>query len=85
MRKAGLPRKLRGTSCQPSRRAQRAAPTPSPPCCFVFTSLAKSGDRERELCTVTLGLGFILCPKTSSQTLLFLALSFCYNEDILNK
>lgn len=85
MRKAGLPRRLSNTSRQPSGRTQRALPTPISSLLLHVHFLGKSQGTGRELHTVTLGLGFILCPKTSSQTSFFLALSFCFNKDILNK
>lgn len=44
----------------------------------------ESGDRESTPLQPP-GLGSIVCPKTSSQASFFLALSSCFNKDILNK
>lgn len=63
MRKAGLPRRLRGTSRQPSRRAQRAVPTPISSLLLCVHFLGKSQGTGSELHSVITRSGHHPAPK----------------------
>lgn len=63
MRKAGLPRRLRGTSRQSSRRAQRVVPTPSSSLLLCVQFLGKSQGTGSELYSVTARSGLHPVPK----------------------
>lgn len=84
MRKAGLSGRL--GHLRPASKELRGLPSPPfPPCCFVFTSLARVRGQGENATLYPPGLGSILCSKTSSQTSLSLPLSSCFNKDIWNK